>query len=60
MESNTCVLSVRSALSFGVFPARNCVQFQINIGRKIPPPARFILPAAVFHRDAPARGHMRF
>ncbi|TNV70590.1 hypothetical protein FGO68_gene9857 [Halteria grandinella] len=50
-ETNTCVLQAGSALSFGVFPARNRVLFQITNSRKILPPARFILPRAVFHRE---------
>jgi len=41
-ETNTCVLSASSALSFGVFPARNHVLFQISNSRKILPSARFI------------------
>jgi len=51
LEINTCVLYAGSALSYGVFPARNRVLTQITNSRKIPPPARFILPMAVFHRN---------
>jgi len=51
LESNSCVLSAGSALSYGVVPARNRVVIQIANSRKLPPPARFILPWAVFHRD---------
>ena len=54
-ETNTCVLEVSSALSFGVVPARNLVLFQIIISRKLPPPARFILPGVVFHREGQPR-----
>ncbi|OYZ47276.1 MAG: hypothetical protein B7Y19_07955 [Sphingobacteriales bacterium 24-40-4] len=50
-ETNTCVLYVSSALSSGVVPARNRFLFQISNGRKLHPPARFILPDAVFHWD---------
>jgi hypothetical protein len=55
VETNTSVLLVISALSSGVFPARNRVQCQITNSRKIPPPARFILPGVVFHRDRKPR-----
>ncbi|OYZ33385.1 MAG: hypothetical protein B7X86_08435 [Sphingobacteriales bacterium 17-39-43] len=48
-ETNTCVLQVSSVLSSGVVPARNRVLYQITNSRKLPPPARFILPGAVFH-----------
>ncbi|MDO8992701.1 hypothetical protein [Daejeonella sp.] len=51
MEINTYVLSAGSALSSGIVPARNHVLFQITTSRKLPPPARFILPGAVFHWD---------
>jgi len=51
MKINTCVLWPGSALSSGVFPARNRVRHQITNSRNILPPARFILPGAVFHRN---------
>jgi hypothetical protein len=41
-ETNTCLLWGSSALSSGVFPAKNYVLFQITYSRKIPPPPRFI------------------
>ena len=50
-ETNCCVLWVISALSSEVVPARNPVLFHIRFSRKLPPPARFILLTAVFHRD---------
>ena len=51
LKSNTCVLSDSSALSSGVVPAGNRILFQIDNSRKLPPPARFILPVSVFHCD---------
>ncbi|OYX97889.1 MAG: hypothetical protein B7X86_02790 [Sphingobacteriales bacterium 17-39-43] len=61
MEINICVLYAGSALSSGVFPARNHVLFQITKSRKIPPPARFISAGAVFHRKgARHQDHMPF
>jgi len=45
------MLSLHAALSSGVFPARNGALSPLIPGRKIPPSARFSLPAAVFHRD---------
>jgi len=50
LEINTCVLYAGSALSYRVFPARNPVLAQFTTCWKIPPPAKFILPEAVFHR----------
>jgi hypothetical protein len=39
------------ALSSRLIPASNLVPFQNTDSRKLTPPARFILPGAVFHRD---------
>ena len=50
LEINTCVLLLSSALSSGVFPARNYGLCQLTNSRKIPPLARFNLPRPVFHR----------
>jgi hypothetical protein len=45
------VLLVISVLSSGLVPAGNCIIDQFTNCRKLTPPARFILPGAVFHRD---------
>jgi len=51
LESNTCVLKAVSALYSEVVPALNPDRHQFINSRKLPLPARFILPGAVFHWD---------